>query len=149
MSRKFLITIITAVLVYASQLAVNCQVKVSGYGNSSTTHIGTWKLVSYKYSTTGNFVKVPKGDQHIKLITGTHFMWAETDSATREVSGMAGGTYALKGNTYTESIDFGIGMSNYLGRKQTFTLVVEGDLLFLSGVLTDGYHVEEVWQRVK
>jgi hypothetical protein len=149
MNRKFVIIIMTAVLFSLSSLTGNCQTTVSGYGNSSAPHIGTWRLVSYKYSTTGNFVNVPEGDQHIKLITSSHFMWAQSDSATMKVSEMAGGTYTLKGNTYTESVDFGIGMDNYLGRRQTFTLMVEGDMLFLSGMLSDGYHVEEVWKRVK
>lgn len=139
----------TAVLVSLSPLAGNCQTTVSGYGSSNAPHIGAWKLISYKYSANGNFVSVPKGDNHIKLITETHFMWAQSDTATMKVSGMAGGTYTLKGNTYTESIDYGVGMNNYLGRQQVFTLLVEGDQLFLSGMLSDGYHVEEVWKRLK
>jgi hypothetical protein len=140
MKRALLFTMITAALIFGVPAEVKCQ---------TTGHLGTWKLASYKYSTSGNFNPVPKGEQHIKLITETHFMWAETDTATGKVMGMAGGTYTLKGNTYTESIDFGIGMDSYLGRNQTFTLLVEGDLLFLTGVLSDGYHVEEVWKRVK
>jgi hypothetical protein len=149
MKIKFVFIIMTALLVLAFPFTGNCQTTVTNNANSGAAHLGTWKLASYKYSTSGNFVPVAKGDQHIKLITETHFMWAETDSATRKVSGMAGGTYTLNGNTYTESIDFGIDMDNYLGRNQTFTILVEGDLLFLSGVLSDGYHVEEVWKRIK
>jgi hypothetical protein len=149
MKCKFVIIILTAVLVSAMPFTGNCQSKASGNGNSGATHLGTWKLASYKYSTTGNFVPVAKGDQHIKLISETHFIWAETDTATGKVMAMAGGTYALNGNTYSESINFGIDMDRYLGHNQTFTLLVEGDLLFLTGVLSDGYHVEEVWKRVK
>ena len=149
MNRKLLIFMMTVLLASASQLTGDCQVKVSLSGNPNSSHLGTWRLASYKYSASGDFVKVPESNQHIKLITETHFMWAETDLATGKVSCMAGGTYTLKGNTYTESIDFGIEMNNYLRRNQNFTLLAEGDLLFLSGVLSDGYHVEEVWQRVK
>jgi hypothetical protein len=149
MNSKFVIIIMMAVWVSLSSLAGNCQTTVSGFGNNSAQHIGAWKLVSYKYSPTGNFVNVPKGDRHIKLISETHFMWAQSDTATMKVSEMAGGAYTLKGNTYTESIDYGIGMNSYVGRRQTFTLLVEGDMLFLSGMLSDGYHVEEVWKRIK
>jgi len=149
MNRKFVIFIMTAVLFSLWSLPGNCQTSVSGYANSSAPHIGAWRLTSYKYSATGNFVNVPKGDMHIKLITESHFMWAQSDTATMKVSGMGGGEYTLKGNTYTESIDYGIGMDNYLGRRQTFTLMVEGDRLFLTGMLSDGYHVEEVWERIK
>jgi len=140
MKRNLLFIIITAALIFAVTAEVKCQ---------TATHMGTWKLASYNYGTSSGFIPVPKGDQHIKLITATHFMWAETDSATRKVWSMAGGTYTLNGNTYTESIDFGINMDSYLGHNETFTLKVEGDLLFMSGILNDGYKVEEIWQRVK
>jgi hypothetical protein len=140
MKRTLLFAMITAALVFAVPAAGKCQ---------TAAIPGTWKLASYNYGTSHNFIPVPKGDQHIKLITETHFMWVETDTATRKVLSMAGGTYTLNGNTYTESIDYGIDMDSYLGHNQTFTVKVEGDLLFMSGILSDGYKVEEIWQRAK
>ena len=51
---------------------------------------------------------------------------------------------------YTETIDYaGEGMTDYFGKKQSFTIRVEGDKLHQTGQLSDGTKVEEVWQRVK
>jgi len=40
-------------------------------------------------------------------------------------------------------------METYLGKKQAFTIRIDGDKLFQSGQLSDGLKIEEVWQRVK
>ena len=41
------------------------------------------------------------------------------------------------------------GMEPYLGKKQVFTIKIDGDKLFQSGQLSDGLKIEEIWQRVK
>ena len=117
---------------------------------SSGSHLGTWQLASFKYGTNQpGFTDFPQSQRRIKLITETHFTWIQFDATTKKVSGTAGGTYSLSGNTYTETIDFGLGMDTYFGQKHAFTIRVEGDKLFLSGSLADGLKIEEVWQRVK
>jgi hypothetical protein len=40
-------------------------------------------------------------------------------------------------------------MESYLGKKQAFTIKIDGDKLVQSGKLSDGLQIEEVWQRVK
>jgi hypothetical protein len=40
-------------------------------------------------------------------------------------------------------------MKAYLGKKQEFTIKIDGDKLTQSGKLSDGMKIEEVWQRVK
>jgi hypothetical protein len=40
-------------------------------------------------------------------------------------------------------------MTGYLGSKHAFTIRVEGDKFFLSGHLSDGLKLEEIWHRVK
>ena len=63
---------------------------------------------------------------------------------------MAGGPYTLNGNSYTDSIEFvGTGLETYLGKKQSFTIKVDGDKLRQSRQLSDGLKIEEVWQRLK
>jgi hypothetical protein len=117
---------------------------------SSASHLGTWQLVSYKYgSSQPAFSDFPENQRRIKLITETHFTWIQFDTASKKVNSAAGGTYSLSGNTYTESIDFGLGMDTYSGAKHAFTIRVDGDKFFLSGSLADGLKIEEVWQRVK
>jgi hypothetical protein len=121
-----------------------------GSQKMSGSHLGTWKLVSYKYGPSQpGFRDFPESQQRIKLITETHFTWVQFDAATMKVGAAAGGTYSLSGNTYTESIDFGLGMDTYSGAKHAFTIRVEGDKFFLSGSLADGLMIEEVWERVK
>lgn len=112
--------------------------------------LGTWKGASYKYGTSAsNFIDFPKNESHIKLITENYFTWVTVDTTTRIVTSMAGGKYTLSGNTYTESIDYGLGMDRYLRNNQKFTIKVEGNMFYLSGTLNDGYKIEEIWERVK
>jgi hypothetical protein len=120
-----------------------------GSQKSSGSHLGTWQLVSFKYGSQAAFSDFPEGKRRIKLITESHFTWVQVDATTAKVTAAAGGTYSLSGNTYTESIDFGLGMDSYSGAKHAFTIRVEGDKFFLSGSLADNLKIEEVWQRVK
>ena len=113
-------------------------------------HLGTWQLVSYKYGDATKWSDAPRDQRRIKLITETHFTWVAYDVASGKVQSMAGGTYTLSDGAYTESIEYaGQGMTDYFGKKQTFTIRLEGDKLHQSGKLSDGTKVEEVWQRVK
>jgi WD40 repeat protein len=115
-----------------------------------TPLLGTWRLVSYKYGTNqSDFTDFPQTERRLKHITDTHFTWVQFDTASKRVSGAAGGTYSLSGNTYTESIDFGLEMDPYLGQKHVFSVKVDDDKLYQSGSLADGLKIEEVWQRVK
>lgn len=113
-------------------------------------HIGTWQLVSYKYGGGTTWSDAPQGQRRLKFITPTHFIWTAYDVATGKVETTAGGTYTLDGTAYTEFIQFaGEGMTDYLNKKQTFTLRIEEDKWNQSGQLSDGTKIEEVWQRVK
>lgn len=116
----------------------------------SQPHLGAWQLVSYKYGDSTKWSDAPVDQRRIKLITEGHFTWVAYEAATGKVQSMAGGTFTLKDGAYTESIEYaGEGMTDYFGKKQSFTIRVEGDKLHQSGKLSDGTKVEEVWQRVK
>jgi len=120
-------------------------------GKVSGSLLGTWELASYKYGTNQpGFSQQPPSERRIKLITEGHFTWVSFDPANKKVQAVAGGAYSLKGKAYTESIDWAdSSMESYLGNRQAFTIRVEGDKLFLSGALSDGLKIEEVWHRVK
>jgi hypothetical protein len=45
--------------------------------------------------------------------------------------------------------DLRTGKSLCLGKKQSFTIHIEGDELRQSGQLSDGTKIEEKWQQVK
>jgi len=40
-------------------------------------------------------------------------------------------------------------MDSYLSSKSNFKIKVEDGMFYLTGVLSDGYKIEEVWQKVK
>jgi hypothetical protein len=114
------------------------------------SHLGAWQLVSTKYGDAKEFSDYPKEHRRVKLITATHFTWVDYDTGTGKASSMAGGHYTLQDGAYTETIEFvGEGMETYLGKKQTFTIKIDGDKLVQSGQLSDQLKLEEVWQRVK
>ena len=143
--KKALIVIVLAAVVLAATLVAQ-QPTAKGSG----THLGTWQLVSTKYGDAKDFSDFPKEQRRVKLITATHFTWVQYDVATKKVESTAGGPYTLDGGSYTESIEFvGTGMETYLGKKQSFTIKVDGDKLYQSGQLSDGLKIEEVWQRLK
>jgi hypothetical protein len=116
---------------------------------TSPSQLGTWQLVSGKYG--GTAASPGKDERHVKIITATHFVWVAYDDKERVVTSSMGGSCSLQGNKYTETVEFFVpeSMRAYLGKKQEFTIRVEGDKLYQSGKLSDGMEIEEVWQRVK
>jgi hypothetical protein len=113
-------------------------------------HVGTWQLVSFKYGEATNWSNLPEGQRRIKLINPTHFSWVQYEAPSGKAQTMAGGTYTLKEGAYIETIEYaGEGMTEYLGKSQSFTIRVEGEEFHQSGRLSDGTQIEEVWQRVK
>jgi len=140
--------VIVGIAVMALTMAVG--LRAQDGSKSSGSHLGTWELASFRYGTNQpSFTDFPKTRHRIKLITETHYTWVEYGDTTKKVTASAGGTYSLDGNTYTESKDFGLDMDTYLGQKHVYTIRVEGDKFFLSGSLSDGLKIEEVWRRVK
>ena len=112
--------------------------------------IGSWQLDSYKYGpTSSSFTTITIDRPHIKLITGNRFLWVTYDAGTKKVLESAGGQYTLDGENYVESIDYGYSMDEYLGTKSKFKIKVEDGMFYLSGVLSDGYKIEEIWLKVK
>ena len=143
--KKASIIVVVAAIVLAVTLHSQQQT-----AKGSGTHLGTWQLISTKYGDAKDFSDFPKEQRRVKLITATHFTWVQYDAGSKKVDSMAGGPYTLEGNSYTETIEFvGTGMETYLGKKQLFTIKVDGDKLNQSGQLSDGLKIEEVWQRLK
>jgi hypothetical protein len=102
---------------------------------------GTWEVVSEG---------LPKSLRQVKLITATHFTWVVYDREKKLPQASAGGRYSLKGDAYKEQIEFAFeGLQDLVGKEQPFTVRFEGDRFFLSGTLTNGTRLEEVWVRVK
>jgi hypothetical protein len=119
-----------------------------GAGKSDNKLVGTWKLVSAKYG--GEDFKFPEGTTMVKHVTPTQFMWATYDK-DGTVTRAAGGSYTLKGETYEETPEYGIGSDFDVikGKPQTFTWKVEGNKWHHNGKLSTGTTIEEVWERVE
>jgi hypothetical protein len=146
MNRTMVGLIAIAALVVAVELRAQPEA-----AKGSTSLVGTWELSSFKYGgMQPNFSTPPAGRRRLKLFTETHFTWVEFDTATKKIKSVAGGTWSLKGDTYTESNDWmDASMASYLASKNTFTIRMEGDKFHQSGSLANGMKIEEVWQRVK
>jgi hypothetical protein len=110
---------------------------------------GTWKLVSYNYGGDSIMKPVYEKLERLKLITDSKFCWIHFNSEDHIVTSSAGGSYSFDGENYTENLEFGgMGMKDYLGKSQKFTVKVENNKLYLSGALSDGLKIKEVWERI-
>jgi hypothetical protein len=146
---KSLATIVSIVFLAIALLTVSAS---SGEKSQKkmTSIEGTWELVSYKYgSSSSGFIDVNDNVRRIKVINETHFIWVQYDTISGKVVRSAGGTYTIKGDAYSEFLEFGLAMEPYIKQSHNYTVKVEGDLQFLSGPLTPDLKIEEIWKRVK
>ncbi len=110
---------------------------------------GAWRCVAAKYGSTRDFQDVPASTKMIKLVTGTHFTWVRVNSDTMEISSAGGGPYTADGDSYTETVEYGLAMGNLIGEEQKFTWEADGDKWSHSGTLSIGLKIAEVWERMK
>ncbi len=147
--KKLIVFLVAALLTLSAVVFVAFRNPVPEKGSENSI-VGTWQLESYKYGSTANsFTSITPYRPHIKLIAENRFLWATYDASTKRILESAGGSYELKGESYIESIDFGFGMDSYLGSKSVFKIKVEDGMFYLTGQLSDGYKIEEVWQKIK
>lgn len=150
MKRKIMLVILSYAVLIALAAAGSLQKGSSKPAKEANSPEGTWKMELYKYSSqTSEFNSRTEAQPRIKIITGTHFAWFTIDNASGRIIQAAGGTCKLNGNTYTENIDYGLGMESYLHTSNDYTIKVDGDMLFLSGDLSGYGKIEEIWHRVK
>ena len=114
---------------------------------STNTVQGTWELVSYDYGH-GKETMAPKRRQ-IKLITADHYIWAEYDTSTGELQSSSGGSYKFQSPSWVEHVEFADKENMWMAWKdQQLKIVVDGDRMELSGVLSVGAKISETWKRV-
>ena len=111
--------------------------------------IGTWKQVSMKVSGVDN--PIPQTYTTYKHLTPSGFVWLSYDKISGRIIRAAGGTYTLNGNTYIETIEYGIGSDYEIikNSKPSFTANIDGDKWYHSGRLANGQTIDEIWERVK
>ncbi|HEX4264282.1 MAG TPA: M56 family metallopeptidase [Verrucomicrobiae bacterium] len=105
--------------------------------------IGTWVLVGEP----GNIGAVPAAGGRVKLITDRSWSVTQTDPESENTIYHHGGTWALQGNEYSETVDYADAVTKNLIKKTfKFTIKIENDQLTLTGI---GNPWKEVWKRVK
>jgi hypothetical protein len=143
--RRKLIVFIPLIVILISSFSACGEVP----SQKATEIQGTWKLVSYNYVGDTVLKKTEDGVERLKLITDSKFCWIHFISDSHVTTNSAGGSYSLDGENYIENLEFGaIGMKDYLGKSQKFTIKIEDNKLYLSGALSDGLKIKEVWERI-
>ncbi len=105
--------------------------------------LGTWILIGKP----GEIGEAPAAGGRLKSLTDTHWSLTQADPATGVTIFHHGGTWALKGNEYFETVDYANeNTTNLVKRTFKFTIKLDGDTLILDGV---GNPWKEVWKRVK
>lgn len=107
--------------------------------DSSKRLVGTWKLLNATLIEKGDttFTDYTNGVSFIKIINDTHFSFLQhdlnkgKDSAAVFVSG--GGRYSLKGNEYTEHLEY-CSARDWEGHDFTFAVSLVGDTLVQNGI---------------
>jgi hypothetical protein len=102
---------------------------------------GTWELQSGQ--------PIPAGARDLKILSGGHFMFAAYDKQSGKPLYAAGGTYEVSGDSYVEHMEFGTDkLSDLVGKDQSFTIEVDGDMLTQEGTLSNGEPLKETFRRV-
>jgi hypothetical protein len=105
--------------------------------------IGTWRLVKQADQ---SVVGTPNG-QRLKLFTGKNWNITQADPKTKRVIFHHGGTYSLKDNELTSTVDYANESTAFrIGTVSHFKIDVQGDTYQQIG-LDNPY--TETWQRVK
>ncbi len=100
---------------------------------------GTWQLVSGITITKGvsTVTDYSKNTRMIKVINDTHFAFLKHDLVTKKDSSnhfdAGGGSYTLKGNQYTEHLDY-YSDKNWEAKAFNFTVTIKGDTLIQKGL---------------
>ncbi len=96
--------------------------------------VGTWRLVYGEIREKDSVqIKDLSEADFIKIINDDHFAFFNQPKAGGEGFYAGGGKYTLKGNDYTEILDY-IGFDAVRGHKFPFSIEVKGDTLIQSGV---------------
>ncbi|MFD2574656.1 membrane or secreted protein [Spirosoma soli] len=116
---------------------------------AQTPLTGLWRITG-RGNDAGQITTMQRGARKtLKLLTGTRFQWAAINPQTKQFSGAGGGTYVLKDDQYTETIDFFSRDNGRVGRSLTFKAEVDGTQWHHTGQSSTGGAVNEIWSREK
>lgn len=148
--------------------SVTCQAALPTANPDSLTAPleGTWQLISYNYI--GLRQTLGPDKICLKTISSTHYSWVYYHAPSKKLISNGGGSYCLTANTCSEKVDFLQGLEadfrsasyktcytspeqveEFYRADKCMKVVIQGDLMRISGTLPNGYALEEIWQRVK
>jgi hypothetical protein len=117
---------------------ISCGVKTENnlHTTSAIPIQGTWKLLTGTLIEKGDttVTDYTKNLSFIKIINDSHFSFLQHDTRkdSTNFSG-GGGRYELKGNTYTEHLEY-CSAKEWEGHDFTFTVTIANDTLIQTGV---------------
>ena len=118
------------------------QVKAVDLGEKLT---GMWVLIG----TPDNTIDPPASGGRLKFITGRHWAVTQADPKSGKVLFHHGGTYAIDGDTYSETVEYANENTADLIKKTfKFRIKLNGDT-FTQMPLGPDNPYEEVWKRAK
>jgi len=101
---------------------------------------GVWQLISGKTIEKADttYADYTKGEKMIKIITPTHFSFFRHDlnkgkDSASAVFSAGGGTYKLKGDQYTENLEY-CNARDWEGHSFSFSIAITGDTLVQTGL---------------
>ena len=132
---KYILPVVAIVSLFSCKLKSNQEPPTA---SATLPIVGTWQLV------TGTLIagkdttvtRYDSGVSFIKIINATHFSFlqhslAASKDSTKQFSA-GGGTYILKGDQYTEQLEYCIDRQ-WEGHDFTFTIYLTGDTLVQQG----------------
>jgi len=127
------------ILLFVSALLFSCEYKANDDRQSSINLNGTWQLITGTTITKGvsAVTDYTKGQKFLKIINDTHFVFIRHDLNVKKDSSnhfdAGGGSYTLKGDKYTEHLDFYTD-KNWEGKSFDFTVSLKNDTLTQRGM---------------
>jgi hypothetical protein len=116
---------------------------------SAETVTGTWKCVRARYGT-GEMEN--RTDDVYKMFTATRWSAAFYNKHEKKFNGAGGGTYTLKGDQYTEVVDYYSWEPEAAGKTFRFVVKIENGMLHQTGTIAYkgdlNYTIDEWYQRV-
>ncbi len=115
--------------------------------------VGSWVMVSQKIVHPDRVEEplkmgetLPGDRRQVKILTESHFAFGRQSENGEDLTA-GGGSYVVKGDTYTEVIEYHTS-APLVGSEIPFIWRVEGDLWYHSGQIGT-FRLEEVYQRIE
>lgn len=111
---------------------------------------GSWQIVRAQYG--DEPMKEINDTMIIKSFTGTRWSAAFFDPSKKTFEGAGGGTYQLKGNQYTEKLEYYSWDAEAVGKTFVFSMSIENGMLHQRGTIVykgnKNYVIDEWYKRI-